>query len=315
MPNGLLIVDHDGCIQLLNDQLASRFGYRREELLGQRVEMLVPQRFRSQHAALRDTFAAQPLPRPMGAGRELYGLCKDGGEFPIEIGLSPFTADGREMVLANVIDITERKRAEETEKLLAAELQHRTRNLFAIVQALAHRSLRGDPALDQAREAFAGRLDALARSDQRLTNSAWNGTSLNEVIFSELEHFAGRVKVNGPEVMLNPRAAQNFALAAHELGTNAAKYGALSKPGGEVTIDWKISGSGADQALNFRWRECGGPPVKDPKRPGFGTFLLESTLGKARVEYAPEGLSYEIDMSLDDIRLPRGKNNPRFEIA
>ena len=309
IPNGVLAADGDGRIQLLNGQLAGRFGYRREELLGKPVEILVPVRFRENHVGLRAAFAAQPSPRPMGAGRDLYGLCKDGSEFPIEIGLSPFTADGRQMVLAVIIDITERKRAEQTEKLLAAELQHRTKNLLAIMQALAVRSLRGDHSLDQAREAFLGRLHALARNDQRLTDSAWNGTSLNEVVRSELEPFAGRIKIEGADVMLSPQAAQNFALVIHELGTNAVKYGALSKSEGEIEVAWTIATGGADGVLKFRWRERGGPAVLRPAHMGFGMSLLKSVLGAARIEYPPEGLTYEVELLLENIA-PRPMFSP-----
>jgi PAS domain S-box-containing protein len=120
MPNGVLVIDNDGCIHLLNEQLARDFGYRQEELVGQKVEMLVPERFRAHHAALRTTFMADPSPRPMGAGRDLFGLRKDGSEFPIEIGSSPFTVDSREMVLAVVINIAERKEAEKRQSQLAS---------------------------------------------------------------------------------------------------------------------------------------------------------------------------------------------------
>jgi two-component sensor histidine kinase len=203
------------------------------------------------------------------------------------------------------IDITDRKRAEETEKLLSAELQHRTKNLFAVVQALAIRSLRGDPLLDQARETFIGRLQALARSDARLAASAWNGARLGEVLKSELEHFADRISVGGPEILLAPQAAQNFALAIHELATNAAKYGSLSTPSGRVVIQWRVEKNGGGEALQFRWQEQGGPLVTAPKRKGFGTSLLEATLGKGRLEYSAEGFRYDIHLDVAEIS-PRG---------
>jgi PAS domain S-box-containing protein len=301
MPNGVLVIDHAGRIHLLNEELAREFGYQHRELLGQNVEKLVPARFRGHHAALRKTFMADPSPRPMGAGRDLFGLRKDGSEIPIEIGLSPFTVDEREMVLAIVINIAERKRAEEAEELLSAELQHRTKNLFAVVQAIAVRTLRGDPALDDVREAFVGGLQALARSDHRLTQTSWSGASLRNVIESELEHFSDRIRIDGPEVVLAAQMAQNFALAIHELATNAAKYGSLSKPGGEVIIGWAVANNGAGEALQFRWQERGGPPVVPPKHKGLGTSLLESTLGKGRVEYRADGLVYEIEAPLSDI--------------
>lgn len=119
-PIGMMMVDQAGLIVLVNAQVEKIFGYGRSELLGQRMELLVPERFRSRHPGLRETFFAAPSQREMGAGRELYGLCKDGSEFPLEIGLSPIeTAEGTG-VMASIIDITERKRAEEVSAVLSA---------------------------------------------------------------------------------------------------------------------------------------------------------------------------------------------------
>lgn len=112
-PNGMVMVDGQGQILLVNAQIEQSFGYRRDELLGQPIEMLVPPRFRTHHAAYRQSFGTDPVARPMGAGRDLYGLHRDGSEFPVEIGLNPIETDQGLMVLGTVVDITERKRAEE----------------------------------------------------------------------------------------------------------------------------------------------------------------------------------------------------------
>ncbi|MGC1587153.1 MAG: PAS domain S-box protein, partial [Rhodomicrobium sp.] len=305
-PNGILVVDAAGRIQIVNNQIAKMFGYRRDELAGRSVEMLVPDRFRGNHASLRAGFIAHPSNRPMGAGRDLYGVRKDGSEFPVEIGLGSFTAGDGEMSLAIVTDITERKRVDEREKLLVGELEHRTKNLFAVVHALAHRSLRGNHTLDEAREAFLGRMQALMRADQRLTNSAWKGTSLSDIACSELEPFAGRFKLDGAEIELSPQAAQNFALAVHELATNASKYGALSTAEGRIAIEWSVHANKEGKALKFHWQEHGGPPVSIPKKDGFGAALLKATLGEGRIEFAAKGLNYEVDVPLAGI-LPRAE--------
>lgn len=194
-----------------------------------------------------------------------------------------------------------RKRADETEKLLLAELQHRTKNLFAVVHALALRTFRGNHALDEARDAFVGRLSAMARTYDWLTNTAWKGISLSDLVRSELEPFTARTKIEGSEIILVPQAAQNFALALHELATNAAKYGALSKPDGDVAIGWTVVNGNGREVLKFRWRENGGPPATEPMRDGFGTSLLKVTLGEARIQYAPDGLIYEVELPLDGI--------------
>jgi two-component sensor histidine kinase len=213
-----------------------------------------------------------------------------------EIGLSQTIA--RQLALS-----VDRKRADETEKMLAAELQHRTKNLFAVIQALAHSSLRGNKILEEARQAFNRRLIVLARAHDRLVSASWKGISLSDLVHLELEAFPGRAKIDGCDVVLVAQAAQNFALALHELSTNAAKYGAFSKPEGHVCVSWTIARSDGAGLLKFRWRETGGPPVTQPTRDGFGTALLKMTLGDARIEYAPEGLIYEVDVRMDQIDL------------
>ena len=111
-PNGILVVDAEGRIQLVNGQLTKLFGYRQDELTGQPVETLLPHRYRRGHVGLRAEFSAHPTNRPMGAGRDLYGLRKDGSEFPVEIGLASFLEESRELILATVVDISARKDAE-----------------------------------------------------------------------------------------------------------------------------------------------------------------------------------------------------------
>ena len=117
-PNAMVMVNRAGAIVMVNAQAERVFGYPRAELLGQPVEMLVPEQFRGHHPELREAFFIEPLARPMGAGRDLFGLKKDGSEFPVEIGLNPIETDGETMVLSAIVDITERKRLEERLRLV-----------------------------------------------------------------------------------------------------------------------------------------------------------------------------------------------------
>ena len=147
------------------------------------------------------------------------------------------------------------------------------------------------------------RIQALARSQSVLLTEGFEGAPVAEIIRLEFEGFSDRVKVVGPHMMLNPRAAQTFALVVHELATNATKYGALSRPEGQVAIDWSIEGTGTEARFKFEWQEIDGPPVAPPTRKGFGRILLEKAVARdfdaqPKIKFAPEGLIYEIDAPL-----------------
>jgi PAS domain S-box-containing protein len=188
--------------------------------------------------------------------------------------------------IASMLDVTERKRAEEEQKraaeaeqILIRELQHRTNNLLAVIQGIAQKTLSGSEPLDEARKIFEGRLVALAGTYRQLTKSNWSGVSLSEIVHLTLEPFAARTEIDGPDLMLS----------------------ALSSAAGNVSIVWTIARNGSGAVLKFRWQECGGPPVEGPGQRGFGTSLLESTFQSVNLDYAREGLTCEIVV-------PLGKN-------
>lgn len=208
----------------------------------------------------------------------------------------------------NTEDIHERKVAEEHQRLLINELNHRVKNTLASVQAIAFQTLRGDIPLAEARASFEARLMALSAAHNLLTEENWGGASLERVVGDATEHLAGgsaRFDVDGAPLRLAPRAALALAMALHELGTNAAKYGALSVDGGRVSIAWTTEGG----RLRLEWRESGGPPVEIPKRRGFGSRLIERGLeadlgGAAALHFDPGGLRCSIEASLAAIVAP-----------
>jgi two-component sensor histidine kinase/CHASE1-domain containing sensor protein len=207
-----------------------------------------------------------------------------------------------DLLARQTADYLERKRAEETEKTLIREVQHRSNNLLAVIQSIAHRSLSGDYPLAEAKRAFEARLQALARANRQLTQSNWGGVNLNEIVRLELEPFADRTIVEGVNVTLGPHYAQNFCLALHELATNAAKYGALSSRNGRVEVSWTIAAGPSSHRLRFKWQEKGGPAIVAPTHRGFGTSLLKAAFEDVRFDYAREGLNCEIDLLLPQIR-------------
>ena len=192
----------------------------------------------------------------------------------------------------------------ERRDLLARELQHRTKNLLAVIQAIASASLQESPG----REAFFNRLHALAKAQDLIIEGAGRGALMRQVVENAVESFGARVSFDGPVVFLNPGAAQAFALVLHELTTNAAKHGSLSTPGGRVTVQWAIEATTTDPTINMHWQEKGGPVVIPPKRKGFGTVLLERAVATSavppRFDYSPEGFSYEVKAVLAEQRIP-----------
>jgi PAS domain S-box-containing protein len=216
---------------------------------------------------------------------------------------SPHRPTHREAHLIEVLgrqtaDYLERKRAEETEKTLAREQNHRCNNLLAVVQAIANQSLSEGCSIEEAKVDFVARLQSLARINQQILRSDWSGVELHQLIEAELDPFGmSEVTVEGIPVTVRPHDAQNLSMALHELVTNASKYGALSSAGGRVDISWTITREN-NPTLHFRWRETGGPRVVQPDRQGCGTTLLKGMFTGIRFEYLEEGLDCAFDLEL-----------------
>jgi PAS domain S-box-containing protein len=250
-PNGMIMVNSEGRITLVNEQAERLFGYARQELLGQEIGMLVPERFRGQHPAYQQGYMAHPIPRLMGTGRDVYARCKDGTEIPVEIGLSTITTAQGAMVLSAIVDITDRKKAEEAQRLIIGELKHRTANLLTIVQAIISNTLKESKTIAEAGYVLSGRVQALSNAYSLLADAAWEGASLAKILSAQTILDTKHVTIDGCDIILAPRAAQQFAMIVHELATNALKYGALSSLDGPIAISGKINGYGGGRSLSL----------------------------------------------------------------
>lgn len=206
------------------------------------------------------------------------------------------------------IDITEQKMSEERERLLAHELDHRAKNMLAMVQSVVQ--LTRSEKLSEFREAVIGRIQSLARSHSLLAASRWEGADLIQLIRDELEPFMSgehaEIKASGPRVKLQPAAAQTLALLVHELATNAVKYGALSTEAGRLTIYWHFASAGKPGDLHLTWTEMGGPAVKIPKIRGFGSRLIVTSVerqlnGKVAMNWLPDGLYCEVTIPAEHL--------------
>jgi len=218
---------------------------------------------------------------------------------------APHRPTERELGLLDLLarqtgDYLERRRAEEIEQFLVHEVQHRSNNLLAVIQAIAQRCLSGEYSLADAKTAFEARLQALARANRQLTRSSWCGVDLTEIARMELEPFGDRSTIRGLHIILDAQHAQNFSLALHELATNATKYGALSNESGKVMVSWIVTSEDRNNRLDFKWQETGGPPVTQPTRQGFGSSLIKTMFSNVRFDYSIDGLTCEIDVLLQD---------------
>lgn len=305
-PNGMIyqiLREPDGAVSFtyLSQAVERLHGVRAEDVVADRrvLDDQILEEHRPRLAELRRTAEAGvaqiqiELPMRMPSG-EVRWFLRCSAPRPLEGGRTLW--DGVE------IDITDRKRWEEHQKLLVNELNHRVKNTLATVQSIAAQSFRGGNALDGPRASFEARLFALSRAYDLLTRENWAGVSLAEVVAAVIEPYRSATvdpfTIAGPALRAPPRMALSLSMALHELCINAAKYGALSA-GGRVSLTWT---DGA--RLRMVWRESDGPPVAPPTRRGFGSRLIERGLahdlgGTVVLDFAPEGVVCTIDVPVE----------------
>jgi two-component sensor histidine kinase len=200
-------------------------------------------------------------------------------------------------------DLDEQKRTEQHHRLLIDELNHRVKNTLALVQSFAIHTFR--PSAE--RNKFEGRIMAVARSHELLSQATWKAISLRELLRIKLEPYknGSTYELGGPSVELRPKAALALGLAFHELSTNAARFGALSGHGGLVRVSWTTIGANEERRLSAQWKEEGGPSVLPPANEGFGLRLIERCLslelnGQAQLNFEPTGFVCEFEIPLGD---------------
>ncbi|MCX5497720.1 PAS domain-containing protein [Kaistia dalseonensis] len=233
-----------------------------------------------------------------------------GSEHHFKVRVEPILGTDHEPIgLAGVaVDTTEAHRQEAHLRLVMRELTHRSKNLLAVIQAMARQTAArsDDPETFVIR--FSARLRAMAASQDLLVAQEWHGASLRELVEAQLaqavEPGSGQVAITGPDLSLKPDAAQNIGLALHELTTNASKYGALSSPGGRILLSWSIRDGGL---FRLHWEEQGGPEARKPQRTGFGVTLLERTVGQAldgtvELDFRPSGVVCNIDIPASHVK-------------
>jgi len=309
MPAAVYTTDAAGRLTYYNDAAAELWGHRpalgSSEWCGS-WKLYWPDGTPMAHADCPMAIALKEK-RPV---RGMEAACErpDGTRVPFIPYPTPLYDDAGNLIGAvnMLVDISERRRAEEQQDLLIRELHHRVKNTLATVLAIMGSTARYAETIDEFKNALTGRIGALARTHLLLADEI-RSVDVGEILRKELEAFddgtGRRVVLSGPPVQINAQLAVSLGMAAHELTTNAAKYGSLSVYGGKVEVTWTVVIEAARRVLSLHWIESGGPPVTAPPRKGFGMRILELVLpgqiqAKTSIEFAPDGVRAHFEVPL-----------------
>ena len=272
-----------------------------DDILGRTDEEILPLEGAAAMIAVKREVLASGQPK-----RTEVAIEDAGGARWLDLHIEPLRNDNLDIVgiTCAAVDVTGRKEGEAHLRLLLRELTHRSKNLLAVIQAMARQTARHAGSIEAFLNRFGARLQALADSHDLLVRESWYGASLNELVRSQLAAYVGaeeegQVAIEGPAVALKPEAAQNLGLALHELAVNAAKYGALSVPNGRVSITWDKQEGEHGSAIALDWREEQGPKVKVRRKKGFGSMVIEHNLARSldaevSMDFDPDGLRCHI---------------------
>ncbi len=299
--DAIVSVDLEGVATSWNAGAERLFGIAASEMIGKTLDTAFPE----MPIAEREAYRAR-LTDGNAHEFETRQKLKTGQSVDLWITSAPMREPSGRVIGSSFImrDATPHKQREDHVRFLMRELTHRSKNLLAVIQAMARQSLTSGVTQEEFVRRFSNRLAALAGSHDLLSSVEYKGASLLELIRSQLNHydelFGTRILLEGGDVLLKPEAAQNIGIALHELSTNAAKYGGLSNEGGQVTITWGFTDVSPPR-FAMTWRETGGPPVAVPTRKGFGTIVMDRIAGTAlggrsSVGFEPSGVVWSIDV-------------------
>jgi PAS domain S-box-containing protein len=306
----------DGIITSWNPAAERLFGYTAQEVIGRPISILAaPDRENEMPSNLERIRRGEKVKRYETVRRR-----KDGTLVEVSLTVSPIRDQTGRIVGASKIarDITARKQAEERQRLLTAELSHRVKNLFAVVQVLAERSASKATSAAECIQAFRGRLQALNVAHTALIAGDWSWASLASLVRTALEPYLGegdRIRLDVEDLRLNPDFAVTLASGLNELATNAAKYGALASPAGQVTLTARVEASESGDELRLVWQEDDGPAVDAPAVAGFGTIMLSQAIeyqhqGKVELDWRKEGLVCRLSLPLNKAAHARNQGVP-----
>jgi PAS domain S-box-containing protein len=300
-PNAMFSLSPDGIILTWNAAAEQLFGYRASETMGKSARLLFPEARLSEFTEI-----IAEVRSGNAVHRDAQRRHKDGHLLDLSVSVAPmYDEAGRVVGISSIVrDIGERKARETHIEFLMRELAHRSKNLLAVVQAIAGQTARYSDSMDEFQTRFSERLHAMARAQDLLVARNWEGAQLSDLVRSQMAPFtedvSARIEMQGPEIDLRTDAVHSLTLALHELATNAAKYGALSVPEGRVAVSWQVTDGGADARFRMSWREHDGPAVTPPERKGFGHVVIADMVGNAlrgqvELRFETSGLCWTLD--------------------
>ena len=310
-PIGLAMFSTDLRFVRVNERLAEMNGIPAEQHMGRTPRQVVPGLTDEAQSLLRqvlETGKPTACVEVEGETRKPPGVRRTWREqfYPV------FFEGTIEGVGAVIEDITEQKRGEQHIELVMHELNHRVKNSLAVVQSMVSQTVRASTSPADFEESLIGRIRALADTHTLLTESNWRSADMRQVVREAVRPYrrtgGENVEIVGPELALTPSASLAFSMVLHELTTNAVKFGALSAPGGRVTIRWQLAGEEGRSELLLRWVEVGGPKVVKPARAGFGSQLIDFTIrhefgGTATIDFPETGVICEISIPWSSVAL------------
>jgi len=312
--DAILSIDQDDVITAWSPMAEQLLGYSADEIIGKKLADIdsAQDMFVQRNQYLQHLHQGEPIEYQVVRAR------KDGEQIEVWVRGAPIKGKDGKTIGATffVRDITAIKKREQHVHFLMRELTHRSKNLLAVIQAMARQSLSHLNSPEDFVTRFSARLSGLAGSHDLLSNVDWEGASLVDLIRSQLRHYEDRfdekIHIDGPDLFLRPEAAQNIGIALHELSTNAAKYGALSVPDGNVAISWALKTEKNIPRLQMTWHEKGGPSVEAPTRKGFGNVVMDRITGQAlggtsHAEFNADGVTWTLDVPAASVVLEREK--------
>lgn len=303
--DAVIVMRLDGTIVGWNEVAERTFGWSFAEAEGRRMsEMVIPHQHREAHELGLAHWHATGEGPVLDRRFEITALHRDGREMPIELSIT-YTRQFEEPVFLGFLrDISERHEVERRQALLLAELNHRVKNMLAVVAGIAHQTARASPTIEAFTGSFSGRLNALARAHEMMTVDSSDGADLVAVAEALLGPYAlqpdPRATMGGPPVSLTAKQVISISMILHELITNAAKYGALSQTQGRIALSWSRSEAEHDSSVRLTWRETGLTGIVPPERNGFGLKMIGMSAGHelggtSASEWQDDGLCFILE--------------------